>query len=319
MRKEFEMTEAQLNDLLDAGKPTPVMYLSGGIPMGGTPQENANRAWENLGKELGFRHMTVQPNGKGNRLFNSMSDLFHENVSDEFIAGVFSVMSRAPKHTFQILTKRPERMLEFLSRCKNWEGWITHNGNPPDAYGGDGIIVGNDSGKLIAGELIKNNDGWPLPNVWLGVSIEDQQTADERIPPLLQIPAVVRWLSIEPMLGSISLQTINGNCDALALSRYYPVEGEITQHNPINWVVLGGESGPKARPMHPDWVRSIRDQCQAADVPFFFKQWGEWVSVSEVEGSGAHHYFEDGATVRRTGKKLAGRTLDGRTWEEYPE
>jgi protein gp37 len=117
----------------------------------------------------------------------------------------------------------------------------------------------------------------------------------------------VHWISAEPLLGPIDLSlfldrgvnTALGNCN-------------------LNWVVTGGESGPKARPSHPDWFRSLRNQCATAGVPFFFKQWGEWVSVSEVEGPGAHHHFPDAATVRRTGKKLAGRMLDGVEHNEYP-
>lgn len=155
-----------------------------------------------------------------------------------------------------------------------------------------------------------------MSHVWPGVSIEDQKTADERIPLLLKTSAAVRWVSYEPALGPV-----NWNRDWFT---WPPKPGNYpgTLMNPkpgIDWIVAGGESGPRARPAHPDWFRAVRDQCQRSDVPFFFKQWGEWVSVSEVEGSGRHHYFADGATVRRVGKKQAGRLLDGREWNEFPE
>lgn len=248
---------------------------------------------------------------KPTRFFvNSMSDLFHENVPDEWITRIFEVMYRAEQHTFQILTKRPKRMMEYLTSS------ITKKVYP----------------------------GLPLPNVWLGVSVENQRAADERIPLLLQTPADVRFLSCEPLLGPVDLSRWMAQppfymadcekCGYIASSQYFSGGDEdiicpkcynsVCADGPaydskIDWVIVGGESGPNARPMHPDWARSLRDQCEGAGVPFFFKQWGEFVSVSEVVGDGAHHYFEDGATVRRVGKAKAGRTLDGRTWDEMPE
>lgn len=136
----------------------------------------------------------------------------------------------------------------------------------------------------------------PLPNVWLGVSVEDQETANLRIPALLDTPAAVRWLSCEPLLGLISLPGL------------FPSDSEVLsplgspRRPTVDWVVVGGESGPCARPMHPEWARNLRHQCQSAGVPFLFKQWGEWNSTLRL----------------RVGKKAAGRELDGRTWDEYP-
>lgn len=179
----------------------------------------------------------------------SMADLFHESIPDEFIARVFAVMALAPQHTFQILTKRPGRMRSLLG------GWGIHNlvmdrfANDDDLYVRRALAAGG-------------GQAWPLPNVWIGVSVEDQKSADLRIPILLDTPAAVRWLSCEPLLGPVDISrdewlfSGKGNC--------------------VDWVVVGGESGPGARPMHPDWARSLRDQCAAADVPFLFKQWGEW-------------------------------------------
>lgn len=160
---------------------------------------------------------------------NSMSDLFHKDVPFEFIQQIFDVMRRAHWHTFQILTKRAERLLEL-----------------------DPLI------------------DWPS-NVWMGVSVENSDYI-YRVHLLRQTHAAIKFLSCEPLLGPLPDLPLTG----------------------IHWVIVGGESGPKARPMSPDWVRQIRDQCQKANVPFFFKQWGG------------------------TRKKKTGRLLDGRTWDEMP-
>jgi len=216
----------------------------------------------------------------------SMSDLFHPDVPDEYIRSVFVSMETSHKHTFQVLTKRPERMAGFL---QDW--WSMTSPYGEDSYG-------------------------PAPNVWLGTSVEDQERADERIPHLLKTPAAVRFLSCEPLLGPVALS--NWLPPRPPAYPGYPQEADLAGPH-LNWVIVGGESGPGARPMNPDWARSIRDQCQAVGVPFFFKQHGAWASVSGVGCRGEHHYFKNGPTVRRVGKKAAGRELDGRTWDEYPE
>lgn len=159
------------------------------------------------------------------------------------------------------------------------------------------------------------------PHVWIGTSVENQATADERIPHLVSIPAAVRFLSMEPLLGPLDL----AEAGALWTS---VVDNSIVRTIPamrlIHWVIVGGESGPKARPMHPDWVRSIRDQCQAAGVPFFFKQWGEWSphypsgTPQAARGLTWTAPWNDGEQVWLIGKKAAGRLLDGREWEEFP-
>ncbi|MFI1194040.1 DUF5131 family protein [Micromonospora sp. NPDC020750] len=190
----------------------------------------------------------TQPLGwkKPQRIFvNSQSDLFHKAVPDYFIAKVFAVMSVASQHTFQLLTKRHGRMRSLLSspafqRLVADTAPLYAAGNPDLAQ--DNVL-----------------SVWPLPNVHLGVSVEDQKAANLRIPALIDTPAAVRWLSCEPLLGPVDLDRTDK--DAL-------VDGG------ISWVVVGGESGPKARPMHPDWARSLRDQCIASEVPFFFKQTG---------------------------------------------
>lgn len=229
------------------------------------------------------------------RIFvNSMSDLFHESLPDEAIDRIFAVMANCKQHTFQVLTKRPERMVRWASRdvmgVRLQTAW--------------GLIRGTGWGNGSARP-------WPLPTVWLGVSVEDQPTADARIPLLLQTPAAKRFISYEPALGALDIRRWLTSQDECIYVAGKPTRG-------LDWGICGGESGLGARPMHPDWARSIRDQCVAAGVPFFFKQNGEYASVSEVAGPGAHHHFPDGVTVRRVGKKKAGALLDGREWRQFP-
>jgi protein gp37 len=226
---------------------------------------------------------------KPRRIFvNSMSDLFHDEVPDWFIAEVFGVMARAPQHTFQLLTKRHGRMRSLL--------------------GGDGVRLLDAAVNEVTAQALY--DQWPVPNVWLGVSVEDQKWADIRIPALLDTPAAVRWLSMEPLLGPVDLNRTDK--DTL-------VDGG------IDWVVVGGESGRNARPMDADWARMLRDRCVSAGVPFFFKQWGEHVVRDQMSDDAFHAWdakygsdVYDPSVQWRIGKKAAGRELDGRTWDEYP-
>ncbi len=178
---------------------------------------------------------------------NLMGDLFHEGVPKEYIVDVFYVMYRAPQHFYFVLTKRSERMLRFAQRYK-------------------GDVIGE------------------LPNVALGTSVEDQATADERIPHLLQCPAAKRFVSIEPMLGPVYLPLIRSLSDMSAAALDC---GACYESTGIHWVIVGSESGPGARPMDLDWVRSIRDQCDAAGIPLWFKQKianGKRVNMPELDG-----------------------------------
>lgn len=301
-------------------------------------------------------------------------DLFHGAVPDEWIDRVFAVMALAPQHTFQVLTKRPERMLKwFLER---WQG------TPAQTFLGMDIPAGGETGRMsqveYACEPLLDKFGladpgksnlwtaggrcramqwqWPLPNVWIGISIEDQPTADERIPLLLQTPAAVRFVSVEPLLGPIELTGDRGGNDYLGEPPGFIDAVPEPQEEPgIDWIIAGGESGPGARPAHPDWFRSLRDQCQAAAVPFFFKQWGEWLPANQMvdtdhlyipapdhdpeatrmckvdeivlHNDGARHRIVDPGAFQqgcapmhmfRVGKRAAGRLLDGRTWDEFP-
>lgn len=246
---------------------------------------------------------------KPRRIFvNSQSDLFHKDVRDEFIARVWAVMAATPQHTYQILTKRHGRMRSLLSseRFKVW------------TWAAQAELLGTCTPR----------DMWPLPNVWMGVSVEDQRTADLRIPALGDTPAAVRFVSCEPLLGTVIVRSLLPHQET----------GEAHPNHP-DWIIVGGESGHGARPMHPSWARQLRDQCTAAQVPFFYKQTGEWAPVVDagdyrnvretdwfVRSDGYHwplrepHGVEDGTEVliRRIGKKAAGRELDGRTWDEFP-
>jgi protein gp37 len=166
----------------------------------------------------------------------------------------------------------------------------------------------------------------PPAHVWQGTTAENQEWADRRIPLLIQTPAAVRFLSCEPLLGPIEFSDVTRRADAVRVLGQRALSG-------IHWVIAGGESGPGARPMHPDWARSLRDQCFVADVPFFFKQWGDWLpmfdqpwekrpkgNVRIVNHAGGHGFHGEGAMwTEHVGKKRAGRTLDGQEWSQFPE
>lgn len=232
-------------------------------------------------------------------------DLFHENVPDEWIDRVFRVINMTPHHTYQILTKRARRMRQYMS----------------------------DQERVIQ-VAFEGRAEWPPRNAWLGVSAEDQKRADERVPDLLATPAAVRFVSAEPLLGPIDFNEIIPN--PIAWNFKHGFDG-------LNWIIVGGESGPGARPMHPDWVRSIRDQCASAGVAFFFKQWGEWEVAVDRERDDpdwrkdySHDYVDRGKSrwlnlaggrgfhgerfhvMRQVGKANAGRLLDGSTHDAMP-
>jgi protein gp37 len=220
---------------------------------------------------------------KPRRIFvNSMSDLFHEDVPDEFIDRVFAAMALASQHTFQILTKRAERMRLWMNRHKQRHPNQVNVVLPDPVRPAPAIVV------------VERARKWPLPNVWLGVSVENQHFADERIPLLLRTPAAVRFISAEPLLGPINLRGwgnpgwVCGRCHEFQ-SNDHEACRKCGAENPfndsigrLNWVIVGGESGHGARPFDLAWARSMIDQCQAAHVPVFVKQIGSkaYASVS---------------------------------------
>jgi len=228
---------------------------------------------------------------------NSMSDLLHDAVGTEFVARVLAVIAVAQWHTFQLLTKRPGRLASMLADDGFWalvdEAAAAYD-PPPQAVA------------AIAARF--------LPNLWLGVSVETPKWAKVRLGKLAETTvAGVRFASCEPLLGELDIRPwLSGT---------------------LGWVIAGGESGPRARPMHPDWARSLRDQCTAAGVPFFFKQWGAFSLHADGDGSGRVTVVDrsgqrrsvvenpappDAIRMRRVGKGRAGRVLDGRTWDQMP-
>lgn len=207
----------------------------------------------------------------------SMGDLFHKNIPFEFIEKVMRTIFDKPTHTFLILTKRPQRMKEFFE-------WL----NNPD--------------------LAKN-----FPNMWLGVTAENQERADERIPILLQIPAAIRFVSIEPMLGPVDISM-------------YMVTGwtEPPYDDIIHWVICGGETGNNARPMHPDWVNKIVKDCETYQTPFFFKQWGEHITIPREDVkkyplSKLRTDLHNHSVYARVGKKKAGCEIGGVEYKQFPK
>jgi protein gp37 len=230
----------------------------------------------------------------------SMGDLFHIDVRFDQIKSIIARMA-SPKcdhHKYLILTKRPDRMKDFFY-------WL----DKEPSRGRYGIE-------------------WPLKNVWLGTTVENNDYI-WRIAYLLRTPAAIRFVSIEPMLGPVHIN----------YSKMFPTDVCFQKPPLLDWVIVGGESGPGARPMHPDWVRHVRDDCVSAGVPFFFKQWGEWAPVEYydrdyyliAEGkygtplkprTMAKRLFngvDNWRSVFPVGKKRAGRMIDGRTWDGYPD
>lgn len=265
-------------------------------------------------------------------------DLFHEGVTDDQLDQIFAVMALAPQHVFQVLTKRPKRMRDYLlaftaERLSQALGAFVH-----------------------AGEKATQADRFiplPLPNVWMGVSAEDQTRANERIPVLLETPAAIRWVSAEPLIGPLDLTAIDdGFSDARNVLRSFSAQQQAAQYTEtidlcidtpgLDWVVVGGESGAGSRPMHPDWARDLRDQCADAGVPFLFKQWGDWApgenaqntigrtvetadwfndawdyqTLTPASAEGMH--IDDEPTLYRAGRRASGRLLDGQLHDGYP-
>lgn len=284
----------------------------------------------------------------------SMADLFHDEVPDDYIVDVFAVMAAnycwdRPTHTFQVVTKRHARMRsllsskEFRAKVARAAGGMTDDGHADNVH--DAVYF----------------HYWPLPNVHLIVTAEDQENALRRIPALLDTPAAVRGVSLEPLLSSIDLTHMDVEGRAPGMYQINALTGRNTDMGrpcpdvpALDWVIVGGESGHGARPMHPVWARNLQRQCAAAGVPFLFKQWGDWTPLAPLvagkfDFSRGITMTDDGITYNRgdldypdgprrgeairadfphhhptsmyrLGKRRAGRELyhDGRTWDEYP-
>lgn len=299
-------------------------------------------------------------------------DLFAEGVPDEWIDRVFAVMAAGHRHTYQVLTKRSARMRAYLTAPdvvdriiaalqalseslgagkssrdpKGWAGW--------DAFAAsENLKLGNERSSWPL---------WPLASIWLGVSAEDQRRADERVPDLLATPAAVRFVSAEPLLGPIDFEAmpfaegdprhrwsaLTGQAILHATGSSGRPDFTVRMRSPLkprlDWIIVGGESGPKARPMHPAWARQIRDACAAAGIAFHFKQHGAWAAIDQSAGADQAGWEGRGdwmilsadgdmdipddrwpdaeageVAVIRVGKKAAGRLLDGIEWNQMPE
>jgi len=300
-------------------------------------------------------------------VFAVWTDLFHPGLDVEDIDKVFAVMALAPRHVFLVLTKRPDEMCAYLTQHGGDSAhWADHFADVAYRVCGHSdnaeCVVAN----AINGWLAKgHNVGWPMRNVILMTTVENQPWADDRMPHMMEL-AGMGWrtgASIEPMLGPVDLGSITISDHGEIRKTWDVLRGTSSTHHPVfggggvapgrlSWVIVGGESGPHARPMHPDWVRSLRDQCQQTGVPFQFKQWGEWApsenfpsdrkfkrwkeflqGVDEPQPvctTGAHY----NANAKRFGEKIAfgpftlmswagkhssGRLLDGQTHDAFPE
>jgi protein gp37 len=238
---------------------------------------------------------------------NSMSDLFHEGLANEDIAAVFGVMAACPQHTFQILTKRPDRMQAWFRWVESQRGPLTvelvKQGGAwprPDSMSAQALLCLYFAAEQHSVDIAPGTfAGWPLPNVWLGVSVEDQATADERIPLLLQTPAAVRFVSYEPALGPVDFSAYLDGSTRWSLA---------TGATKLDWLIVGGESGTKARPCDVEWLRSAVRQCRAAGVACFVKQLGAYPVL--------RHGQTDRQSLHSSGYPLSDRK--GGDWSEWP-
>lgn len=261
--------------------------------------------------------------GRRQRVFcASLADVFDNAVDPAWRADLFRLIADTPNLDWLLLTKRIGNVMSMVSEAAQYQFDLDRIEKP------------------------RLHD-----NIWLGATIVNQEEADRDIPKLLAVPAHVRFLSMEPLLGPVDLTRVMRSSpdsdwsycdDVLRGFRAHKCGGHISPENAVNWVIVGGESGADARPMHPDWARDLRDQCAAAGVPFLFKQWGEWAPGENCGGPpartervadwfgdewsfstmtpGEHDglSYDDEPTVYRVGKKTAGRHLDGRTHDEFP-
>lgn len=236
---------------------------------------------------------------------NSLSDLFHENVPFETIAAAFGVMAACRRHTFQILTKREDRMLGFFEWMEQWGVVDGYGMIERCMHAADEIfesITPREGNGRFAGWRQRLRHGrkkfqgthteplWPLKNVWLGVSVENHECAERRIPKILNAKAIVKWISAEPLVGDIDFTKVDGA-------------------DQLDWFVVGGESGPGSRPMDEEWVRKSHAFCMENRIPFHFKQYGALRNNPDKK---------DPTAKENGGHAKGGRIFDGRTWDEHP-
>jgi protein gp37 len=268
---------------------------SGLVSWNGPPRRTSETTWR---QPLKWNSEAKRAGVRYRVFCASLADVFDNKAHQQWRRDLFALIRETPNLDWLLLTKRPQNIDDML---------------PVTAM-----------------------EGWPWPNVWLGTTAENQAEADRRIPHLLAAPAAKRFLSCEPLLGPIDLCSIDVErglrANALVRHRDHCFGSPLTPDARIDWVIAGGESGHGARPINPDWASGIRDQCKAAGVPFFFKQWGEWAphtkaiesedrSIRTTPRGGANWYSFDRnriVGVFRVGKKAAGAILDGREHKEFP-
>jgi protein gp37 len=270
--------------------------LFGQVPQWGAGKPRFERLAAARKEALKIQRQAVKSGTRPRVFVNSMSDWLDDEVPIEWLGFLLETLTMCPDVDFQLLTKRPE----------NWLRRFTHFGLHWDlSRDGPGKDTANAHSRWLSGNA--------PPNLWIGTTVEDQAAAEARIPHLLNIPAKVRFLSCEPLMGPV---------------RIFQPDFEHHSNIGLHWVIAGGESGGPAEPTHPDWFRSLRDQCAAAGVPFFFKQFGEWLPVDQMrhvkaEASLARaykgHTFPDGTLMLRVGVDTAGALLDGAAHLSFPQ
>lgn len=285
--------------------------IFGAVPQWGEGKPRAERLERARIEALALNRQAAKKGIRYRVFVNSMSDWLDDEVPIEWLAYLLETITLCPNIDFQLLTKRPENWPERVVRAISV---IRNKCDGPSPQKEEATVCWS-----VLHDWLQNKT--PPPNVWIGTTVENQEQAEKRIPPLLKIPAKFRFLSCEPLLGIVDLRIpeLRGAMDDPRFGGNF-----LDFNEAIHWVITGGESGGKARPMHPDWVSSLRDQCAAASVPFFFKQWGEWCPCPIGDGpdlvtdavfrKGAGH---DGA-VWRVGKDKSGRLLDGVEHSAFP-
>ena len=347
-KSRIEWTDATWNPVVGCTRVSAGCDNCYAVPMTHRLASMAETGDRGVGRKAMYHGLTVL-NGRGDRHFNgvvrtvpealtvplrwkrprrifvnSMSDLFHKSVPFGFVDRVFAVMALCPQHQFQVLTKRPERMAEYFRRTVTFDGvtLTTIESIVLSAIQTCNDVLGRGFGDER--HAYENSIPWPFPNVWLGTSCEDQDAADERIPHLLRCPTAVRFLSCEPLLGPIELAAFLGHIheDTLGVENQKHAPGPFHDpwHDPLlHWVIVGGESGPNARPCEVSWIESLRWQCREAGVPVFIKQMGSNVGMTGPTGPEVREWGDTEIVRFADGVRLILKDKKGGDPDEWPE
>lgn len=287
--------------------------LFGQVPQWGAGKPRFERLEAARKEALKIQRQAVKSGTRPRVFVNSMSDWLDDEVPLEWLAFLLETLILCPDVDFQLLTKRPQNWLKRVTAIyMECDGSIEYTNWLHEWTGQSGGCL-----ETIAGQA--------RSNLWLGTTVENQEQADKRIPALLRIPAKVRFLSCEPLLGPVDFAKTSAVIGKVIKTDKW---GMSPIFSGLHWLIAGGESGGAARPTHPDWLRVLRDQCAAAGVAFFFKQWGEWLTVDQarhltdesvrLDKGYKGHRFEDGTLMLRMGKDHTGRLLDGVLHDAFP-